>query len=340
MGKILSPFTLLFRYHKTKIVTILLIAFVFAVLLIPNDDIADWLTAQIAQKSNSMVYAQFDNLSFDVIPSPGVSASDLLVDSKGFPAIKAGEVHAATLLGKLLTFKLGISLMADRIFHGAVGVSYAQGDKTSSGQNYDDITVDATKISLDDLGEFLRKSNLLSLKLQGVANLSANLHLDRTMTAQPSLSTSLDVASMTIPAQSVMLNQNGVMAAQDIPLIELGRVAIKNAKLNEGILDLSEITIGDPKSDLYGKIRGSMNLVFRKSPTGMQPEIKGVDLAIDLNYSTGFTDRYSKTILGMVVILIPANLQTKTSTGTHAAFHLKLANPNDFPTFTPLTEKM
>jgi type II secretion system protein N len=338
MAKIFSPIFSLLRNHKLKMLIVLLVACVFAVVLFPNDDLSDWLSMQIVR--NTGIYVQFDNLGFDILPSPGVGVSNVFIEAKGFPPMKAEQIHAEVLLSKLISLKYGFSLIAQKLFRGEVNFSYGQGDKTSSGQPFDDIALQADKINLDDLFDYLQKANLLQLKMQGSLNINANLHLDHSFTDQPSATTTIDIPALTIPSQSVMVDFNGVKVPQVIPTLDLGHLIMKNAKLSEGILDIPDLTVGDSKSEVFGKIKGSMGFAMRKSPSGPIPEIKAIDLTMDINLDNSFIDRNQKTMIGGFLFLIPSNLKTTTPKGTRLAFHLKVARPGDIPSFTPLTEKL
>jgi len=320
-----------------KLLVVLLIAGFFAVIMFPNDDLSDWISTQISK--NTGIYVQFDQLGFDLAP-PGLEASDVSIEARGVPTIKAGSMHAGILLSKFLTFKLGFTAVAEKVFHGDIDLSYGQGDKTSSGARFDDVTIHADKVSLDDLCDFLHKMNMLSLKLQGNVNLDSSLHVDHLFTDQPSFSASAEIPSFLVPSQSVMVDFNGVPVSQVIPTLDLGHVVLKNAKLSEGILEIPDLTVGDKKSELFGHLKGTMALQMRKLPNGVQPDIKNIDFAMDLTLNKDFIDRNQKTMIGGFLMLIPANLKTETVNGTRLAFHMKLTAPGAVPNFSPLTEKL
>lgn len=338
MGKILAPLKALFRDHKLKMFFVLLFALAFFVVCFPNEDLSDWVTAQIF-RANANMYVQMDDLHLELLPF-GVGAKNLVFETKGQPAIKAGAVMVSPLISKLITFKPGVELDVDKLFGGTVDLEYGQGDKAKSGVPFDEITLHADHLSLDELSGFLRTANLSSFKLQGVAKADIpKLKIDHAFGDQPSGVFSFDVHSFTIPSQTFMFNFNGVQVPQALPTLELGRLNLQNAKLDGGVLDIPELQIGEQKGEFYGKIRGSMGFQLKKVGDNVFPEVSNMNLNLKIVADKGFMDRTQK-VLGGFLMLMPAKCRQDTAKGTEINCTMKLAKAGDPPTFEPSNEKM
>jgi hypothetical protein len=161
MGTILSPLTNLLRYHKLKTLGVLLIAAFFTVLCFPSDDLSDWVSSQVNRTPG--LYVQMDGLKLDIFSGFSVVAENLQVEARGFPAIKAGTVELSPLISKLITFRPGVSASLGDFFGGHVDVEYSQDAKAKSGAPFDELAVQADRVSLDDLTAFLRAAGILGL---------------------------------------------------------------------------------------------------------------------------------------------------------------------------------
>jgi len=339
MGKIIAPLAALFRDHKLKMVYVSLFALVFFVLCFPNDDLSDWVAAQIIRSSPG-VYVQMDGLHLELLPF-GVGAENLVFEAKGQPAIKAGTVHVSPVLSKLVTFKPGVDLSVEKIFGGDLALEYGHGDKAKSGAPFDELSLHADHLSLDELSNFLRAANISGFKLQGIAKADVpKLKIDHGFVDQPSGVFSLDIRSFAIPSQTIMVNFNGVQVPQAFPTLELGRLSVQNAKLADGVLDIPEVQIGEQKGELYGKIRGSMGFQLKKVGETVFPEISNMNLSLKLVADKSFVDRNQKTVLGGLFILMPPKCKQDTAKGTEINCTMKLARAGDQPSFEPSSEKM
>jgi type II secretion system protein N len=337
MNQLLAPLHTLFRFYKLKALATLGIALLLFIFLFPNTDLSDMVSAQVAKATG--IYVQMNDLSFDLLPSPGLGAKDVSIEPPRVPPLKVGGAHAAFMVTKLITAKLGATANLEKIFRGDVGLSFAQGDKAKSGERFAELDLHADRLSLDDVSDYLKSAGLLGVKLQGNLKVDSNMKVDPGFADQPNGTSSLEIAGLSVPGQSIMVDFNGVPVPQQIPTLDIGRVSLKTLRMNDGTLEIQDLNLGDTKSEISGKIRGSMGLRFRKNPVGVQPEISNVDLAMDITVDKDFLDRNQKTVIGGFLILVPANLQQDTAKGKRLAFRMKLARMGDIPNFTPLEAK-
>lgn len=334
MGQIVQVIANLFRHHKLKILAVLAFALLFFAILFPRTDLADLITAQIVRATG--IYVQFDELDFDLLPAPGFDAQEIRIEPRGVPPLKAESLEASLALSKLLGLKLGANVSITDIFKGDLDIAYSQGAKTSAGTRREDVTLRADSVDLEALSRYLRDAGVLPMKLEGQVNTSVVASVDPEFAEQPKGELSLEAAKFSLPGQSITVNFNGVPVQQELPPLNLGRVNLKGVKLNDGVLEIQEATIGDNKSDVKGKIKGTLSLRFKKGPGGVLPEMTKADFEMDLNVDKGFLERNQKSVIGGFLILIPPNAKHETPTGTRLAFRMRINRPGEMPTFTPL----
>jgi len=334
VGQIIQAITTLFGHHKLKILAVIIFALLFFALLFPRTDLADLITAQIVRATG--VYIQFDELDFDLLPAPGFEAHEIRIEPRGVPALDAESIEASVALTKLLGFKLGANASITDLFKGNVDITYSQGAKTQAGSRREDIHLRADNLDLEALSKYLRDAGMLPVKLEGKVTTNLNASVDPQFTEQPIGELSLEAPRFALPGQTITINFNGVPVQQQLPPLNLGRINIKSAKLNDGVLEIQEATIGDAKSDVKGKIKGTLGLRFRRTPGGVFPEMTQANFEMDLNVDKNFMERNQKSVLGGFLILIPPNAKQETPAGTRLAFRMRINRPGEMPTFTPL----
>src|SRR5262245_32786924 len=118
MGKVLQFFTDIFRHHKLKIITTLLSALFFFVLLFPYDDLSEVVGSTVSEKTNNQVFLQFDKLGFQFFPHPALAFENVDVESTLFPSLQATHLSVAPSLRSLLTFKQGFTADASGLWDG------------------------------------------------------------------------------------------------------------------------------------------------------------------------------------------------------------------------------
>lgn len=338
MAAILSPIKALFRSHKLQMLYAVLFALGFFLILFPSDDLSDMISAEINR--GGQVHVKFDGLSLDLL-GLGISTENLVFTARGQPAIKAAAIRVSPVFSRLLTFNKGVAAEIESIFSGNLHLEYGQDGKTKSGAPYDEISLNAEHLSLDEISAFLRQANMAGFKLQGVVRADVpKIRVDRLFAEQPSGTFSLDIQSFAIPTQTIMVNFNGVNVPQALPTLELGRINLQNAKLNEGVLEIPELSIGEAKNELHGKLKGTVGLQFKKVGEILYPEVSSVNLTLKLIADKGFVERNQKTVLGGFFMLIPPRCKQETAKGTEITCLMKINRPGEQPIFEPPNEKI
>jgi len=338
MAAILLPFKILLRSHKLHLVYALLFSVGFFLILFPSDDLSDMISAEINR--GGQVNVRFDGLSLDLL-GLGVSTENLVFTARGQPPIKAAAIRVSPVFSRLVTFNKGVSAEIESIFSGNLHLEYGQDSTAKSGVPYDEISLRAEHLNLDEISAFLRNANLGNFKLQGIVRADIpKMRVDRLFSEQPSGTFSLDIQSFIVPTQTIMVNFNGVNVPQALPTLELGRINLQNAKLNEGTLEIPELTIGEAKNELYGKLKGTVGLQLKKVGEQIYPEVSSVNLSLKLIADKGFVERNQKTVLGGFFLLIPPRCKQETAKGTEITCLMKINRPGEQPVFEPPTEKI
>lgn len=311
---------------------VLLVSFFMTIVMFPNEDLSDYVSSLLSRTSG--LYIQFDNLGLTIIPGPGFEADDVLVELRGMPALRAGNVQATTSLLKAITAKIGISAQLRNLFGADIQLEFAQNGTAKSGVPFDDVSFRAEKLSLDALMDFLAAANLGGPKVHGTARIDFNkLRVDHFFAEQPSALASIDIPSLSFPAQTLMTQ----MGPQPIPTLELGHAALKNMKLADGILEIPDLTLGDAKGEFYAKIKGTLGLQLRKAGPAINPEISNLNFNLKVTASKEFVNHNRDLLSGFLALM--NNCKQDTATGIDVACNLKIATLGQVPIFTPTIEK-
>lgn len=324
MKSVLEAIKNVFRFHKMKIFAIVVFAFIFVVLLFPYDDISDLATTKIAEASGGALFVQFDNLNLNLGSKLGFRLENVVIESAMLPPVNAESVILAPWLAGALSARMGGSMDAEGIFKGNLSVDFQEGDKLKSGIRAQNIEIQAGRIALPALTDFLRSSNLLSLDLQGLLDLNSSISVDPGFETQPHGTIGVKIDSFTFPEQSVAVQQFGQIP---IPTLKFSKVSLQG-KLNEGRLEIEDLSLGGPKDEVIGKIKGELGLSFRRGPAGVQPVIGASDLRIDLTASNAMLKANESSPLGLVFKFFDA---CKKPAGESTKFIFRMKGNNPIP---------
>lgn len=327
MGKIFSPITSLFRFHKLKLVGVLALAILFALLIFPYDDLTDLATAKISQITNNSVYVEFSSLDLGLLP-PAVDMGDVAVETATLPAIKASRISVVPWISGLILGKQGAAVDASGLFGGAIATDVREGDKTKSGERIKTIAVDASSLKLGEVSKFLSQGNLSSLLLQGTMSLDTQMVVDPSFEAQPSGDVGIKIDGFTLPGQTLRITMSPGSAPMplSLPEVKMGNTALK-AKMGEGTLQITDLSFGNDQT-LAGKVTGQLGLTFRRSPAGVQPIVGTYDLRINIRMPKAFVQANERAGLSLAFAMLPPTARKETAKGTELAFRLQPPLPS------------
>ncbi len=260
MGQLLAPITNLFRNHKLKILTFFVSLILFLVWLFPFEDIGDLVTTQISHLSGNQIYVSFDQLDLAVIPQPGLEMSKVKVETVGLPALDMGHLFVSTSILGLITFRPGVTAVADDIAGGKLSLSTRGGEKTKAGIRKQIVSVDAKGLNLEKVLELLGTS----LRLKGSISTDMSTSVDTTFAEQPEgdfdfLTQELNLEGAQVPTP---------MGAFPLPNLKVSQLKFEG-NMKSGKLMISRGEIGGTKNDwISGTITGQLDVQVNPGPGG------------------------------------------------------------------------
>lgn len=299
MRQVLDAILAIFRFHKMKIVAILSFASLWIFLIFPFGDLSDMLTQKIAEATKNQVYLQFDDMAIGVLTGVNVKLDNVVVESPGFPPMKASRLRIAPWVMGALSGRFGLSVDAMDLFGGLVAADVREGDKLKSGLREMEIGVEADQLKLNEITKILTDAEILKLALDGVLKISTQLKVDPFYEVQPSGAANVTIGNLTLPAQTLELNLNGALLPVPISEMKLGPTRL-NAKIGGGQFDIQELSFGTAKEMISGKAKGNVGVSFRKMGPQVVPTITGFDLNVTLTIDEDFAKTNVKAVLDML----------------------------------------
>lgn len=307
VSNFLSSFLKQIRERKKQILFAVICFFIFSFLLFPFDDLSDYLTAQVAQRSQNKVFLSFKNLGLQLLP-PGVQMSAVTVDTAFMPQIKASRLSLAPSISGFLTFKPGFVAEADGLFGGDLYFSLKSGEKVNEDLRTQILDIDLSDFRTKDFGRFVQ----LPLEIIGTGRLILKGEVDPSFSKQPNGDYSLKLDSIKIPATTVPT----MLGPINLPTIELKIVNFKGRLVN-GEMVIEEATFGQAGEFVNGRLKGKINLKIYGAMGQIQPQWGAYDLKVDLNLN-----RDAESQFGGFLSIID---KYKTLTGTGARYALQLS---------------
>lgn len=335
IGNIVSAIGNVFRFHKLKILATTGFFLFFGFLIFPFDDLSDVISAKISEVTNGAYYVHFEDFSVNVIPSIGISMENVMVESQTIPAMKAGHVELSPWILGALTGRQGAAIDAGDVFGGVIVADIREGEKSKSGgERVKAVAINAKDVNLGGLTTFLRDSGIFGLGLQGTASIDTNLSIDPLFDAQPSGTIDLQAAGLTLPAQTFSANMNGAQVPVELSELKLGATKFVG-KMENGVLDISELTFGSSREVISGKAKGNFGLQF-KQITGRTVTTPGAyDVRVDLTIRKEFVNNSKGSAIGMGLGFLPKPVR-ETADGFIYAFRVQGQPGQPMPTISPL----
>jgi type II secretion system protein N len=270
--------------HKIKYLITLLSALFFAFVLFPFSDLSDLVSSQIAKATNNQIYVQFEKLHMSLFPSTGVAMEDVFVEAQGLPSLKAQELILTPSLSSLITQKPAGTISAKGFLNGNVEVSMKSGTKSDNGVERQKITLDAQRLSLNELRELAQ----LPVTLKGSLDITSSALIDLNFKEQPDVDLVLKIDRFELPASTVQLEIGPVM----LPELKLSGMQLKG-RLSAGKFIIEEGLIGKEGDEIKGTVKGNLGLqIIRDEQSGMMQTYTGsYSFDIDLNVKKSFQDR-------------------------------------------------
>lgn len=298
--------------NKGKLFVMVVSAFVFLFFLFPFDDLSDLISSQVSKLSNNSVYVQFDNLKMSLFPNPGAKMNQVYIESISTPALSAKELVITPSISGLIQQKPYGHVAAKGLLQGDVDVHLSKGSKTENGAERHRVELTAKKVSLHDLRELAN----LPVMLRGQLNLETTALADLSFQEQPEVEVDMSINQFELPPANI----NTPMGPLTLPDLKLSTVELKG-RLAAGRFIIEKGTIGKPGDELYGTIKGNIDLTIVSRGNSFGQQIGAYNFEVDLKARKSFQDRAA------LFLTFVDGFKTPTAEGAQYKFKLSATNP-------------
>jgi type II secretion system protein N len=264
----------IFRYHKLKILVVLLSTLMFAFLRFPIDDLGDVVSAKISDATQGQIFCQFDSMGLQLVPQPSLSLEHVDLETPFVSHLKTDELKLSVSIAALLAFKIGFVVDAYGLFRGQAFASFREGEKSKDGGRKYVIRLGADKLDLADI----KKAADLPFNLRGALNAKIDSTIDPTFADQPESEVQVNVGSLEMPASTVATP----FGPMNLPTVKWSNVNLKG-RLVGGKFIVEEGKIGSGQDLLNGQLKGTMDVRISKAGNQTFPEFGAYDFKVELN---------------------------------------------------------
>ena len=305
--------------HRGKFGLLLASVLASLILIFPFGDLSDLVSSQISKMTQNQVYVQFEEMKLGLLSGLGLSFEEIQVEAVGFPPLQAREVKISPSLRTLITQKPAGSISAKDFLHGDVDLSLQPGKKSDNGVERQQLIVNAQRLNLAQMGDLLQ----LPVALRGQLDLSGSALADLTLQEQPEVEVLLKVDRFELPSANIQT----MMGPLNLPELKLASLELKG-RLAAGKFIIENGAIGKDSDEVFGSIKGDLDVKFRNSGGGVSPQMGGYNLEVDLKIKKTFQDR-----AGIFLIAVD-NYKTPIPEGSHYHFRLNALNTLSPPNIT------
>ncbi len=261
----------IFRFHKLKIVVVILSFLVCSLLRFPLDDLSGVMSAQITEATQGQVFLQFEKLGLAFFPQPSLSFTDVLIDTPVISNLHSKRLKLSPSIPALLTFRMGFVADASEILGGDTDFSLREGEKTKEGARKYQIALNAEHLNLAEI----KKALDLPVPLKGAVNAKLSGNVDPSFIDQPEGDVQMTFASLEVPASSVPTP----FGPMNLPTVKWSNVVLKG-RMAQGKFFVDEGKVGAAQDPLNGQIKGQMDVRILRSGNA---DVSSYDFRVELN---------------------------------------------------------
>lgn len=273
MKQILQPISNLLRFHKLKILVFLAMTAVFFVVFFPYDDLGDWVAAKVSEMTQRQVYLQFEGMGFSLYPQPGIEFEKVYMESTFAPSLRIGALSMAPSIRGLLSFKPGVTILAQDFLKGNVHLSTRGGEKTAKGERKQILQLQLEKVLLGEVLKLIEAP----VDLNGAIKGESQFTVDPNFSEQPDGKIDITVDRFRLPPSSVATP----IGPLNLPEITISSIRLQG-RLISGELFVDELRLGDSKDELNGTVKGQLQVTLVKRGVEIAPQFGRYDFKIDL----------------------------------------------------------
>lgn len=280
----------LFFTNIGKLIFVIAVSLAFIVVIFPLSEVGDLATQNVSKFTNNQYYLEFDTLKLNLLSDLGLELGNVYIETPRTSPLTLKELIALPSLSAILYGKPQGRVKLKGFFRGDVEVDVSKHKEDNPQEKKGErnlIAVEASKIDLKELKNFLVLPVNLSGKLDLSSKIIANLEAQETPEIQDLLIT---IKNFEMPQATI--EQPGAIPI-DLPGIKLTELVIK-ARYADNKLLLSEIKVGKDSDEVLGTIKGNVN--FSPMTAGRMPMLNQYEMSLDLKMKKSFYDKVYLTL--------------------------------------------
>ncbi len=279
LGKLLSAI----KNNWGKFILFLVFVLVFVFVLFPLDDLGDLVSSQVAKLTNNSIYVRFDKMGISIVPQPGMQLKQVYIETTNLAPLSAQELTLAPSIPGLLQQKPFGHFSAHGFMKGSVDVKLGSGKRSDNNIERYQMDVNIANLSLLEIRRLVN----LPVLLRGQLSMDlTNSQMDPSFSEQPEGDVVLKIDKFELPASNLQTPMGGLT----LPELKLGQVSLKG-RLSAGRLTIMDGTIGREGDEIFGHIKGNLQITISKNGGILTPLLGGYSFDIDLNIKRSFQDK-------------------------------------------------
>lgn len=326
---ILQPIINVFKFHKFKMFLVLLFTVIFIVAMFPYKEISDIISNQISKATRNQVQMSFEDLGLSLYPF-GISAQNVYIATPALTTpLFVKRIYISPSILSLLSFKPGGSFRAEDIWGGNITATLThqgQGHSNNKDSKVARIELALDKVHIGELLEWMKAP----AKMTGHISGKADLRLDLMAYDHPRGTFNLSGANVELPSVISMQGMDLML-----PEGQFRRLALVG-QLQNGKMNLTEGTLGQPNDVIYGKVKGQMDLTTRKMGASVTFVPGPYDFSFDLNFGKDAESKLG-TMVGTVLLNNKGGRSATLDGGARYIFSIS-GYPRGIPSFQPLNQ--
>lgn len=334
MGQVVSAIGAVFRFlknNKLKIGMIPVFAVCWTVLLFPYSDVRSFVSTTLSRTIGEGVAIDFERINLSWGFPVALELNGFEFEAPGVPPIAADRLVARPSLGAMIRKTVEGSIDADGMYSGQIRASISEGAILKSGQAKQEINAEISGLQLADLTKSLRRAGFLSFVAQGTFETTAKASVDPLFEEQPEADLKIQAKSISIPSVAIPIPNMGPVQT---PSLQLGKLDLKG-RLSDGKIIVEELSFGQPKDSLAGRVRGEFGLLLQKDAQGARAVPGAYDLKIELSVSKSMMDAMAKSGVGIALLLVD-KFKVETPDAMKYSFRMRAPGVGITPNFEAL----
>jgi type II secretion system protein N len=257
---------------------------IFSFLFFPFEELGNLVTNQVAKATNNQVILSFNDMSFSLVPSPGLSFQNVELRGQMLPELEMKSLEVAPSIAGLLSLKPGVRVASEGLYGGNLVLNTKGQDKTAKGTLKHNIDLELQKVSLKKL---LANFNF-PLDLAGNINLDLDSNIDPAFDENPEGELELNISPFRLNGGSI---NTGVMGEISLPPLVLKQARMK-AQLKKNKLKVTELRIGSPGEAVMISVKADLDIRLQKMGLNIVPSPGQYDAEIEINAGPEFEKDY------------------------------------------------